>query len=283
MDKSAATGTMDKLQEAILGEEMEKASKNKKKKYEFDKLKLYFGEDFVTPGGIVISQPSIGAILEIGEEEFYRSISPFLYNSTSIRVPLWDMGMDWNKVKDIEVFALLIQGVDKGPLKQVFKDLDFDDFRIFEEFAEGQEPERGKGRLAVYSKSQDVLIYEDEYMLIAEYVREMMNFHPKVEKAKGKTAKNWIIQEDKMNQVAQIRKGEGFQSALLPLVSACENHPGFKYNLKQLKEVGIYQFMDCVKRIQKYESATAALKGCYSGFVDVKKINKEALDFMGDI
>ena len=35
--------------------------------------------------------------------------------------------------------------------------------------------------------------------------------------------------------------------------------------------------------IQKYESGTAALKGCYSGMIDGSKIDKEVLNYMGDI
>lgn len=43
-----------------------------------------------------------------------------------------------------------------------------------------------------------MIIYDDEYMEIAEFIRAMMNVHPKVEKAKGKTTKQWILQEDRM-------------------------------------------------------------------------------------
>ena len=41
--------------------------------------------------------------------------------------------------------------------------------------------------------------------------------------------------------------------------------------------------MDSVRRIQKYENGTAALKGCYSGFVDGTKIDKDILNYMGDV
>ena len=110
----------------------------------------------------------------------------------------------------------------------------------------------------------------------------MMNVHPKREKVKGKSAITWTIQEDKMN--AQFEKDKNKSSStLLPLISTCINHPGFKYKLQELKEVGIYQFMDSVKRIQKYESATAAMKGIYSGMVSAKDIGEEALNFMSDI
>jgi len=111
-------------------------------------------------------------------------------------------------------------------------------------------------------------------------LRELLNVHPKIEKAKGKATKSWMIQEDKMN--LQNKSTES-SSNTLSLISACTNHSGFKYKLQELKDVGIYQFMDSVKRIQKYETATAALQGSYSGFVDSSKLKKELFDFMSDI
>ena len=73
------------------------------------------------------------------------------------------------------------------------------------------------------------------------------------------------------------------QASILALISSCVNHPGFKYNLQQLKEVGVAQFYDSVKRLQVYENATACLKGMYSGFVDGKKIHAEDYNFMKEI
>ena len=67
------------------------------------------------------------------------------------------------------------------------------------------------------------------------------------------------------------------------LISAYINHPGTKYKLKDLKEVGVSEFYDSVQRLQIYESATACMKGMYSGFVDGKSIKPEDYDFMKDI
>jgi hypothetical protein len=41
--------------------------------------------------------------------------------------------------------------------------------------------------------------------------------------------------------------------------------------------------MDSVKRIQKYENGTAALKGIYSGFVSSKDIPDEVFNYMGEV
>ena len=117
-------------------------------------------------------------------------------------------------------------------------------------------------------------------MEIAEYIRTLLNIHPKIEKAKGKTTKQWMIDEDRMNMAQQEVKNS---STLLPLISACINHPGFMYKLQELRDVGIYEFMDSVQRLQIYESTHALMSGMYSGFCDTSKISKEQFNFMREI
>ncbi len=265
---------LDKLQEAAINDE----SKNKSSpRYHFDKLKMYFGDDF-NYKGIIISMPTIGDILEIGEERFFRAVSPFIYNSTSIRVMLWENNIDWNNIKDIEVFDIMSNLIkDYEAQSLLFKNLSFQNFNLM---SMKENPDDEESKLILYNEETGVLLYEEDYMVIAEYIREILNKHPKIEKAKGKTAKSWIIQEDKLNALHDEGKNT---SILLPLISSCVNHPGFKYKLQELREVGIYQFMDSVKRIQKYENGIAALKGCYSGFFDGSKIDKEVLNYMGEV
>lgn len=282
---------LDGLQQAVIEEEQKKQT-SKKKEYSFDKLALLFMEDYEVKG-IKISQPTINDILRVGESNFYQALSPFLYNSTSIRVMLWEAGIDWCNVKDIEVFDILnsIQKQNKEILRQVigdeidkrenplnilFKDIDITDFHLYKE----KETEDSEEKLCLYSPQCDIKLYEEDYMQIAEYIREMLNIHPKVEKAKGKTAKRWMIDEDKMNA---LHRDEKNTSTLLPLVSACVNHPGFKYKLQELREVGIYQFMDAVQRLQIYESSRALLQGSYSGFCDTSKVPQDNFNFMRNI
>ena len=159
---------MDKLQDATLEEYKKKQKESEKSKYHFDKLKMYFGEDYEVKG-IKISMPTIGDILEIGEERFYQALSPFLYNSTSIRVMLWEyFEQDWNKVKDIEVFALMSQTIqDKEPQRIIFKDINFDDFQLIQVNRKYTDDEEDNLELALYSPSQDILLYEEDYMEIA--------------------------------------------------------------------------------------------------------------------
>ena len=51
--------------------------------YDFDELKMYFGEDYWVTDKICIKQPSIGDIIEFGDSKFYHMLYLFCSNSSS--------------------------------------------------------------------------------------------------------------------------------------------------------------------------------------------------------
>ena len=126
-----SSGALDAIQTATIEDEQKKQNLSKDK-YHFDKLKLFFGEDYFVHG-IRISQPTIGDILKVGEKNFYTAISPFTNNSTSIRLMLYDLGIEnWCKIKDIEVYCILSQlpGRDYTPLNLIFNHINFLYFKL---------------------------------------------------------------------------------------------------------------------------------------------------------
>ena len=271
------TNMLDGIQAAVLADAQKK--KENTQEYKFDPLKMYFREDYFVKG-IRIVQPTINDILNMGESKFYSGLSPFLYNSTSIRVMLWDLPqrIDWCNVKDIEVFGILknMTNTDNSAIRLLFPDYRIEHMQLMQL----NEKNSNECQLFLYDEENDFVLNESEYMEIAEYIRTLLNIHPKIEKAKGKTTKQWMIDEDRMNMAQRDEKNT---STLLPLISACINHPGFKYKLQELRDVGIYEFMDSVQRLQIYESTIALLGGSYSGFADMSKVPKEQFNFMREL
>lgn len=249
------------------------------KKYSFDRLRMFFGDDYEVTEGIVISQPTIGNILAFGEKEFYHTLNLFITNPTSLRVLLWKSGIDWTKITDYELFYRLILQSNLQPSQTnlLFGDLDFSKFEPYrrQHEVDGNIVED----VVLLNKEQDVVIDEDIYAHMACYLRTMFNIFPKVEKAKGKTTKEWMIEEDIRN--SEIEKTP--ESTLLHMISFCLNHPGFKYKKNELKDLGIVEFNDSVRRLLVYESTSSLMKGIYSGFVDTSKIDQKEFNFMREL
>ena len=248
-------------------------------KTDIDELQLFFGEPFIIKSeygnDIPIYQPTIGDILRSGEKNVYSIVNTLVANTTMYRVQLWDMGIDWNKFEDFQLFCMLLPSLFQDATKLLFGDLDFQLFNLY------KTDEDGEPSFFLYNKEQNVEITKATYYQISAYIKRMFNIYPKVEKARGRSTKEWIIFENR--QKIELRKNEPYKSTLLPLISSCVNHPGFKYKKSELREVGIVEFMDSVQRLQVYESSTALLKGVYSGFVDTSKINKDDFNFMREI
>ena len=246
------------------------------KKYSFDRLQMFFAEDYKVAEGIVISQPTIGDIMIFGEEKFNQVLNPFVVNPTSLRVALWQQGKDWTEMSDYELFYQLILQLQPTPNETslIFGDLDFSKFNLYkrQNEVEGELVED----IVLLNDEQDVLIDEEIYNHMSSYLRTMFNVFPKVEKAKGKTTKEWMIEGDIMNSKAQTER----KSNLLAMISFCLNHPGFKYKKSELKDLGVVEFYDSVQRLLIYESTSSLMKGIYSGFVDTSKIDKKEFDFM---
>lgn len=256
-------------------------SQQKEYKFQFDELKMYYGLDYQVNENITIHIPTIGEIIEFGEQRIYSSIAPFVGNPTSYRLQLWDMGVDWNKISDFELFIMLVQGLNIEDTCLVFGETDFSKLKPYMKENTGDTKE-----LVLYDPEQQLSIDEETYMHIREYVRLVFNQNPKVEKAKGKATKEAIIDEERMNLALEKKNGKKNigKSIYLPLISALLNHPGFKYKKDELKEVNLVEFMDSVQRLQVYESTRALMSGMYSGMLDTSKMNlNKELNWLRDL
>ena len=199
------------------------------KESEIDALKLYFGEPFVIQNDIhndiIINQPTIGDIIKNGEKQIYSAVNTLIANPTMYRMQLWDLGVDWNKVSDFSLFCMLAPSIDSESTKLLFGDLNFQLFQL----QQTQTEDEGVSYY-LFNEEQNVEIDETAYLQMASYLRAMFNTYPKVEKARGKSTKEWMIEEDRMS--FEQHKNDVYKSTLLPLISTCLNHPGFKYKKK---------------------------------------------------
>lgn len=260
-------------------------------------LQLFYGDDFKVNDFITIHQPTIGDILEYdkqySESSFWTMLNVFTANPTSYRLFLWkDMNIDWTFLNDYQLFMILYRTLSIEQTRLIFGDLDFSKFEIYTLPEENWTNIDEKGitdiikvlrNSTLYNPENDFELDEDSYNVIVYYLRSTFNMFPKIEKAKDRTTKEWMIEEEEMKLNARKNEDKSSTSYLLPLISGCLNHPGFKYNKQELKQVGYYEFMDSVQRLQIIESTSALLHGSYSGFADVSKVDKEQFNFMREI
>lgn len=245
---------------------------------DFNPIAVYFGEDYEINDRIKIHQPTIQDFIDYGEANIYATIAPFTSNTTSYRLPLWDMGVDWNKVTDQELFAMLIKTMDMEYSRLIFGDIDFTTFDLYSKTI-GNE-----SSVTLYSEKMDMEIDESTMNKMCKYIQYVFNSKPaEPEFTSNKILKQDLINNDRQKKLAKIKSGKSNDSSLLSMISFCLNHPGFKYKKNDLREVCIVEFLDSVQRLQIYESTHALMNGAYGGFIDTSKINKSEFNFMRDV
>lgn len=252
-------------------------------KIEFDHLKMYFGEPFEIDlesalGKITVYQPTIGDVVEVGEGKFLSTLNVFVANTTMYRLMLWDSGLDWNEISDFQLFVLLKNMIDSNASKLLFGDLDWNEFQpMFRNIDDNNQA------LVLVNEKQNIEINEEVYEYFHQYIQTMFNMKPEDEFTEDKILKKWWIDKDRRKTDREAKKDDKKSVSLVSQISAYINHPGTKYKLSELKEVGVCEFYDSIQRLQIYESTTALMKGMYSGMIDSKNIKPEDYNFMKDI
>ena len=233
---------------------------------------MYFGDDYVINDKIKIHQPTIGEVVKYGEASYFSTVHTITAIPSDMKSQLWDnMNLDWTEVQDFELFMMLAQTLTPDRTSLLFGDLDFSKLRPFRN--------NQNVNIVLADKETGVIIDEMIYLRIVTYLRKLHNIKPKVEKAANKITKRILIDEDR-NKIL-YSKDKPFKSYLLPLISAVKVKQG--YTKDYVKNMGFYEFMDDVNRMQVIHNADHLLSAAYAGTIDMKKINKAELNWMKEL
>lgn len=242
-----------------------------------DTSKIYCGYDVKINDFITIRQPSVREIIEYGDNKYYSMVHTLCSVGADLKWQLDDMGIDYTKIEDFELFySILAMRFSVKETRILFGDkIDFSKM------------------LVMYNKELDehVMIqkFEDgSFVQIDRYVYScIMNILRKIHKMKrndeipaNETTRKILI-EDARDEY-EMNKSKKTKSYLLPLLSTVVSTNGG--NRKYVLDLNIYAFMDCVARFGKIKNADLLLSSGYSGFgIDLKKIDKEETNWMGDL
>lgn len=242
-----------------------------------DDLKIYRGKDFVVSNHIVIHQPTLGEICDYGEREYYSMIYQLTATPQSMKVQLWDMGIDYTKISSFELFCnILYKLYPCNKTSIIFGDLDFTKFQVM------QRQDDNSTLLYQIIDHEQVIIDEFTYYLMMDYLRTI-HIIPCDEKIPANEATKMILIDDAREEYEK-NKNKEYHSQLKNLISSMVNCEGFKYNHSQVWDMKINAFMDSVKRISKIKNTTLLLQSGYSGFgINLKDINKKQLDWLGEL
>lgn len=238
-----------------------------------DQLKLFRGEGYKINDKILIRQPTLEEIVDFGEQRYFGLVRTICSTPADRKVEIWDkLHVFWEKIDEYDLFISFFQTLQKSEVSILFGDMDFTTFKLG--------TQTGLPDLVLKNKDR-VVIDRAIHKLMTDYLRQIHKLKKNVDTGFNDATRKIMIEDDRDEMALQMQKP--FQSLLLPLISSLTNCPEFKYRWDDVWTLPIGVFMDSVERVQKHKSYNFVMQGIYSGCVDMKKLDKKELHWMGDL
>lgn len=274
--------------------------------YEFDELKIYRGEDIQITPKITITQPTIGQIADFGERRYFNAVHTFTAVGADLKWQLNDyMGIDYTQIEDYDLFVQFIsqlvssrkrlykeltenpekyqeelsqiseddlQDMLTNPLELVLKDIDLGDFVPC--------TDKTNNQIVLYDVEHDITIDRVVYTRMVDAVRKIHGLKRNNEIPANERTRLDLI-EDARDE-AMIAAGKPYKSIIKPLVSALSVKCGMLGD-DRIWNMPVNMFFDSIKRANKIQDSQLLLQGAYSGFASLKEVDRERLNWAGDI
>lgn len=273
--------------------------------FELDELKIYRGKDIKITDKIIVTQPTLSQIEEFGEKRYFQAVRNLTSVGADLKWQLWDyFEIDYTTVEDYDLFIDVISSMVSSkkkiykelttnpefeeelskfskedleemlvnPLSLVLKDIDLADFDVYED--------KSNGQIILYDKENNITIDRFIYAQIVDAVRKIHGFQRNNQIPANEITKMDLI--DDARDEAMLASRQPYKSILKPLVSALSAKCG-QCGDDRIWDMKINMFFDSIKRTHKIQDAELLLQGAYSGFASLKGIDRNRLDWTGDI
>ncbi len=245
-------------------------------KFQVDELKLYMSEDVKIANGIILKCPKLKDIVEYGESEYFSMAQTLCATPSSMMVALDDMKLNYMNISDFELFMMLSQSLKPEVTKLLLGDLDLTKFKP-------REIKDSEEIILVYEGTENdenpIVISSIIYEVLITYIRKMHGFKKEYRPAGNEVARRAMIRLAR--QDAEASKNKPHESFLRSIISSVKCRQG--YSMDYIKQMGIFELMDDLSRLNVIVNADAALGGMFSGFVDTKKMDKTVLNWTRNI
>lgn len=243
---------------------MVKNLENKKSLLKLNEIKLR--------PNVSIKIPTVGEILD-DEQHYYRLISSLTAAPFQYMVQLDDMGLDYTKISDYDLFRMLFPMFMQEDISIIFGDLDLSDTIFFED--------KRDNSTVLYSPKNDILFDPILYKNLCDTLRKINLLEKITHKPGNEHTRKYLLKKERKRQKREAKRKKTYEPYLEKLVIALVNTAEFPYNYESCMNLSIYKFNQSLKQIQHKISFDNTMVGVYAGTVDTSKLsNKENLTWI---
>lgn len=215
--------------------------------------------------------PTVGEILE-NESTYFSLVSIMTSTPFQYMVQLDDLGIDYTKITDYEMFQIFFPVYAKQDISIIFGDLDLSDIGMYHDHSVDLD--------VLYSPSTDTKIDEFVYFNMARCMRQVNLLKYERKKPKGEKNKKYFLEKERrhLKNLEIMRKRKEFeQSELEKLIVALVNNNRFKYDYNSVLTLPIYNFYQSFQQIQHEINFNNVMRGVYAGTIDTNKLQDRSV------
>lgn len=223
----------------------------------------------ITPQ-ITIRIPTVGEIFD-DESTYFGLVSILTSTPFQYMVQLDDLGIDYTKITDYEMFLLFFPLYAQNDTSILFGDIYLKDIAVYHDTSVDLD--------ILYSPTSEVKIDELVYFQMAKLVRQVNCLKYDRRSPKGEHTKKYLLDKERrhLKNLERIKKNKEFeQSEFEKLIVALVNNVNFKYGYESIRQMSIYQFYQSFKQIQHEINFNNIMRGIYAGTVDTQKIQDKS-------
>ena len=232
-------------------------------------LSLLYQREYKINDSISIVIPSVGEIME-NEDDYYTIISTLTAMPIDLMVQLDDLGIDFTKCSEYELFLIMSAGLKAMDTSLVFGDLDFSEFESSVDLT--------TGKVVLKNPNTGIVIDRAVQSQIASVLRKIHHLEKNRRKAGNEEAKEYMIK--RAREKAKRNRNRKHFSQLEQLIVAMVNTEQFKYGYEEVKNLSIYQFNESVRQIIKKTDYDNKMYGIYAGTVNPKDMSQKDLNWL---
>ena len=214
---------------------------------------------------IKLRVPTVGEIYD-NQEDYYDSVISFTATPYDMMVQLDDIGVDFTKINEYQLFCLLFNQLRKKDLSLLFGDLDF-----------------SKAEVAVNPETSDVVIADPEsglvidrfiHTMIADHLRKLLNLAKNDKRPGNEEARKYLIERERKKLRRRAKQKEA-PTQLEDHIVALVNTSEFSYTFETVRNMTIYQFNRSLQQIAHKINYDNTMIGYFAGTVKFDKIAPE--------
>lgn len=232
-------------------------------------INLLYKKEYAINDSVRVRIPTVGEILD-NEDRYYGMVSMLTAMPIDMMVQLDDIGVDFTKINDYELFLLLFRSLKEQDTSLIFGDLDL---RPFQTAVNEQ-----NGLIILVNPETGVKIDRAIHGQIAATLRRIHHLKKDIRKPANIEARDYLLERARTKMRRQ--KNRATDSQLEELIVAMVNTEQYHYGFDGTRELSIYQFNESVHQVIKKIDYDNRMHGIYSGTVSAKDLSQDDLNWL---